>query len=492
MSGFLRTLCHAMKITTLVALPVLSFSSVSAEEKESPPPPSAPRPVQFPKPAEKTLPNGLRVVVVGREGMPLVSARLQVLNGCEIDPPDLAGLGKLTASLLTEGTESRTAPQIAEAVDALGASLSSDARWDLSFASVNGLSSKFEPALEILADVVRHPAFKQEEIDRIRKQTLDDLSIDLSEPRTIARYVASRVVFGTAAYGHVMQGTPESLPKIRREDLLAVHAKYYRPDNAVLIIGGNIGAEQAFAAAERFFGDWKKPSEPLPAREAQSLPKGGGRVIVIDKSDAGQAAVYIARPGLRRTDPDAYPGMVANAVLGGGYSSRLNLEVRVKRGLSYGANSVVELRRDVGPFVAVAQTKNESGAEVAGLMLGEIEKLAKEAVPADELTPRKASLTGNYARDLETIDGLVAEVGRLALYGLGFDEINKYVGSIEAVKAEEIQKLFAERLTAAGANVVVVGNAKQFLEGLKKKFKDVEVIPEAELDLDSSGLRKKT
>jgi zinc protease len=440
---------------------------------------------------EKVLPNGLRVVVVEREGVPLVSAQLLIASGGEIDPPDRAGLAALTAALLTEGTESRSAPQIAEAVDALGATLDSTARWDASLARVNVLSSKFEEALEILADVVRRPAFRDEEVERIRKQTLDELSIDLAEPSTIARYVAARVVFGPAAYGHSVQGTPGSLPKLRREDLVQTHKKYYRPDNAILVIGGRIGAEAAFRAAEHRFGGWEKPSEPLPAREAQGLPEARSRVVVIDKADAGQAAVHITRAGLSRTDPDRFRGLVANAVLGGGYSARLNQEVRIKRGLSYGAYSALDLRREVGPFLAVAQTKNESGAEVAGLILGELERLAQEPVAASELVPRKASLSGAYARRLETINGLVDEVGRLALYGLGFDEINSFVDKVEAVKAEEIQKLMSERLATAGAHVVVVGDAKQFLDALKSKFQDVEVIPEAELDLDSAGLRKK-
>lgn len=490
MRSTLRMLCRAMNIVTLAVLPLsTTLGASSAEERESPPAPAPPRAVNFPKPVEKTLSNGLRVVVIERE-LPLCSVQVLVKNGAEVDPPGKAGLAKLTAALLTEGTTTRSAPQIAEAVDALGATLGSDARWDASTVDLNVLAAKFDPAMEILADVVRHPAFQADEVERLRKQSLDELSIDLTEPRVVARYAYARVLYGEGPYGHSVAGTPASLQKIGRDDLVRLHAACYRPDNAVLVVGGGVRAEAVFQTAERLFGDWKKPSEPLPAVAAQSGEAAKRRIVVVDMAEAGQAAVYVARPGLRRTDPDRFGALVANAVLGGGYSSRLNQEVRIKRGLSYGANSVLDLRREAGPFLAVTQTKNESAAVVASLLLEQIGRLATEPVPETELVPRKATLSGNFARGLETLDGLVAEVSRLALYGLGFDEINAYIGNVGKVQAAEIQKLVASRLDAAGASIIVVGTADKFVGELRKQFPEAEVIPEAELDLDSATLRK--
>jgi zinc protease len=206
---------------------------------------------------------------------------------------------------------------------------------------------------------------------------------------------------------------------------------------------------------------------------------------------AGQAAVVLARPGLKRTDPEYFRGLVANSVLGGGYSARLNQEIRIKRGLSYGASSALDMRRGTGPFLAATQTKNESGATVASLLIDELGRLASEAVPDTELTPRKAALMGNFARNLETTDGLVAQVGSLALYGLSFDEINNYINNVQTISASDVQKFAGTRLDTRGANIIIVGNARMFIDELRKRFPNVEVIPEKELDLNSATLRKK-
>src|SRR5688572_10073761 len=172
-----------------------------------------------------------------------------------------------------------------------------------------------------------------------------------------------------------------------------------------------------------------------------------GRIVVIDKPDAGQAAVYLARTGINRKDTDYYRGIVSNSVLSG-YSGRLNQEIRIKRGLSYGAGSVLDTRRDIGPFVASAQTKNESGAVVADLLVGEIGRLAS-APPVDvELTPRKAVLIGNFSRNLETATGLVNQVASLALYGMGLDEINRYINNVQAITTADVQKFAGTRLDA--------------------------------------------
>src|SRR5215212_3265559 len=459
----------------------------------TPPPPASPRSGTFPKPVEETLPNGLRVIVIERRESPLVSAQLLIKNGGEVDPPELAGLADMTANLLTKGTQSRDATKIAEEIESLGGSLESGARWDSSFASVGVMSSKIPQAMEILADVVRRPTFKSEEVERLRQQYLDNVTLALGDPGSIARFVAARVVFGDSPYGHPVGGTTESLTRITAADIVKMHSRFYRPDNAILVIGGDIDAKDGVALATKYFGDWQKPTTPLPtssaAMESAAAAK-SGRVVVIDKPDAGQAAVYLARSGITRKDPDYFRGIVSNSVLSG-YSGRLNQEIRIKRGLSYGAGSTLDTRRDVGPFVASAQTKNESGAQVADLLLGEINRLSS-APPADvELTPRKAVLIGGFSRNLETASGLVGQVGSLALYGLGLEEINRYINNVQAIGTEDVQKFAGTRLDAKTSNIVIVGNAKAFLPELQKKYSNVEVIPVADLDLNTALLRKK-
>jgi zinc protease len=481
-----------LSTTALVALSLAALPATSPAQQETPPPPSAPRSVRFPKPVEKTLKNGLRVIVVEREGVPLVTAQLLVKAGGETDPPQLSGLAQMTATLLTKGTATRSATEIAQAIEALGGTLNSSARWDASSVSTNIMSSNLGQAMEILADVARHPAFKDEEIERLRKQTLDGLRVNLRDPGAIASLVAARVIFGDTPYGHPLGGTPETLPRIKREDIQRQHQSYYRPDNAVLVIGGTIKPAEAFNLAERVFGDWQKPAGPLPTSNTTASAmqvNQSSRVIVIDKPDAGQAAVVLARTGIKRADQDYFRGIVANSILSG-YSGRLNQEIRIKRGLSYGAGSSLDVRRDVGPFVASAQTKNESGAEVASLLMGELTRLGEGQVADVEMTPRKAVLIGSFARNLETSGGLVGQIASLALYGLSLDEINNYIRNVQAITSADVQQFAGGRLSSKGANLIIVGDASKFLDSLRKQFPNVEVIREADLDLNSATLHR--
>ncbi len=478
-----------MKTLVTAAAVFLMLQPAFAQVETTPPPPAAPRAVQIPKPVEKTLANGLRVVVIAKKGVPLVDVEVLIRNGGEADPGNLPGLADTTASLLSKGTKTRSAEQIARGVEALGATLETGAGWDRSTAEVSVMSSELSKAMVFLADVVRHPAFKQDEIDRLRQQNVDALSVAMRQPGRLANFVAAHVIFGATPYGHNLGGNPDSLARIKRDDIVAYHRDHYRPDNAILIIGGDITPAKAFEIAQEFFGAWKPSagSHLVPSEPAKEYP--ASHVVVVDMPSAGQAAVVLGRPGLRRSDSGYYLSLVTNSILGGGFSSRLNEEIRIKRGLSYGANSSFDLRRDVGPFIASAQTKNESAGEVAGLILDELNKLGTTAVPGDELGPRKAALIGGFGSQLETTRGIVGRIATLALYGLSLDEINRFIPGVQAVTAADVQAFSAAHL-AGEPSVVIVGDAKKFLPVLQQRFKNVEVIPIDELDVNAATLRK--
>ena len=460
-----------------------------AAQQTTPPPPAAPREVKLPQPVEKTLANGLRVIVVPKHDIPLVAARLMVKAGAAQDPAGRDGLASLTATVLTQGTRRNTAEQIARGVEALGATLTSEAAWDSTSIDLSVMSSNLAPAMSFVADVARNATFAKDEFERERAQAVDALQVELTEPRPVANMVMSRLIFADAPYGHNASGSVVSLGKLGRTDLVQFHAKHYRPDNAVLVLAGDVKAEDAFKIAETYFGTWKgtgkAPSRPAARTASASKP----RVVVIDMPESGQAAVIVGRAGIRRTDPQYMNAIVANSVLGAGYSSRLNQEIRIKRGLSYGAGSSFEPRVDVGPFTARTETKHESAAEVAGIMVGELSQLSAAAVPEAELTPRKAALIGGFAQSLETTSGIVTRVSSLALYGLPLSDINRYVSGVQAVTAADLQKFAASNLGGKDVHVVVAGNAAQFVEPLRKQFGEVEVIRAGELDLTSPTLR---
>ena len=480
------------KPSLLAVLLSCSHLLPAVSAKDMPPAPAPPRKIAFAKPSKETIENGLSVLIVERPGLPLVCARMLIKSGAEVDPSDLAGLANLTAALLTKGTESRTAPEIAQEIEALGASIESGAKWDSTFVMVNTLSTQLPKAMELLADLVRHPAFKEEEIEHLRKQTLDDLRVSLDEPGTVARFAAGKVIFGNQPYGHPATGTPESIGRMGRDAIVRLHRTYYRPSNAILVISGDITVQQAVELARKNFGDWADPSEPLPQRRDGETTAPDRRVVVIDSPAAGQAAVMLGKTGIERSAADYAAGEVANGILGGGYSSRLNGEIRVKRGLSYGAGSVLEARRLPGPFMASAQTKNLSAAEVASLMIQEMTKLSGAVVGDEELIPRKAALTAEFARKLETNEGFASTVGGFELHGLPVDSANTFVESVESVTSGDVLSFARKHLQPGQSSIVIVGRAKDFREPLLKAFKKVEFIRGDELDLNEASLKRKS
>jgi zinc protease len=462
--------------------------TAAAFAQVAPPPPAAPRETKVPQPVEKTLANGLRVIVVPKPGIPLVASRLVIKAGAAADPKGRDGLAQLTADVLTKGTTTRTAEQIAQGVEALGATMSANAGWDSSSIDVSVMSSNLEKAMEYVSDVARNATFKQKEIDRERARTLDSLQVTLEQPDEIASLVASRLVYGDAPYGHNLAGLPSTLEKIKREDLVKFHRTNYRPNSAVLVFAGDVKPESAFALAQKLFGSWPRGAAAASAAVSASETT-KPRIVVIDMPEAGNSAVVVAGRGIRRADADYAKAVVTNMVLGGGYSSRLNQEVRIKRGLSYGASSAFDMRQDVGPFIATAQTKHESAAQLADLMRVEIDRLASTDVPETELVPRKAAVIGSFAFSLETTSGIVNRIAALALYGQPLSDINQYVPRAQAVTAADVKSFATSHLASKNFNIVIAGNAKEFIEPLKKEFSDAEVISKADLDLTSATLR---
>lgn len=212
-------------------------------------------------------------------------------------------------------------------------------------------------------------------------------------------------------------------------------------------------------------------------------------MIVVDLPGAGQAAVAVARPAITRRDPDFHTAELANSVLGGGFSSRLNAEIRIKRGLSYGASSSLSARRTGGVVAAIVQTKNPSAPEVAGLIAAEMTRLGQAPVPAAELDARKAALIGDFGREIETTAGLAGTVGDYVVEGVPLSELQGYANTVQALPAPEVQATAARLLDPKAASVVVVGDAKQFVGELRKSYPNLELIPAAQLDLDKDALR---
>ena len=438
--------------------------------------------------ADFRLENGLRVLVVEKEGLPLVSARLNFDAGSGDEAAGKAGVAAMTAALLTQGTATRSAPQIATEIEQLGAGIGAGSGPDFTNIYANAPANVFPQTVALMADLVRNPAFAQEELDRQRDQTLDGLRVALATPGPVASQAAARVIYGDAAYGAPGSGTLTTIPAITREDVAAFHQRRYRPSEATLVFSGAITEADARTLAQAAFGDWSETG-PIDARAApigQPLPP---RIVVIDQPGAGQAAVTVALRGVSRTDADYFPLTLGNTLLGGSFTSRLNQEIRIKRGLSYGTRSGLGVRREDGLFTAGAQTRNDAAVEVADLILAEINRLSTTRPTESELTTRQAILTGAFGNQLETVDGLGGLVAGLALYDLPMSELAAYVGKVEAIDGAAVQDAFAEHLPVDRASVVIVGDAAQFIDALRAKHPNVEVIPITDLNLDAAALR---
>lgn len=478
-------------LTLALALCGAGATPAFAAAQDFPATPPAPGPaptLNVPTPSLQVLPNGLKIVSVRRAGLPLVTAQLLVRSGGEMDPADKAGLADITAGLLTKGAAGKSAPEIAAAAEALGGSLAASSGWDGGGVAITVTTPKLPQALALLSDVVRHPDFAADELARAQTQAADDLRLMLSRPTSLASIAAGRAVFGDGAYGHSRTGTPASLARIGRDDVLALHAALYRPDNAILVLAGDITPQQALQLAHTGFGDWQAPASPLPTAGAGSGDSALPKLLVIDQHGAGQAGVVAVHAAPRRDDAGYYIGTVANAVLGGSYSARLNEEIRIKRGLSYGANSSLGGRRDAGIWLASAQTKNPSAPQVVDLMLGEFARLGATPVPAGELTARKATLVGSYGRSLETTSGLASQVAGLATYGVDLAEVGRYIERVQAVTPAQIQAYAAQHLGTDGTRVVVVGDASLFGKELAKTHPQATTLQYDDLDLDSPTL----
>lgn len=476
-----------------LALAVLLVASHATSQektkmKQTPPPPKPAQEIHFPAFEEKTLGNGLRVVVIEQHENPSLSLQLLVSAGKVYGPPAKAGLADATAALLREGTQTRSSQQIAETIDAVGGTLDTAASLESGFVSVNVTSDQLDLGLDLLSDVVLRPSFPAEELERWRNQALSGLQIQQSDPSYVSTAAFQRLVLGDHPYGWPSSGTVESVRGLTRDDLVAFHRRQYVPNEAILAVVGDVKAADAFAKVERAFGAWARG-------EASSIPpvKVGPqrRIVVIDKPDAVQTEIRVGQPGLAYRDPDHFVADVYDSVVGTSPSSRLYDEVRRKRGLSYGAGSEFRMPTQPGWFLATTFTKTESTVEAVGVVLDTLLAMDDQPVPAEELAQRKTYITGAFPLEIETPGGIAAKVLEALKFGYGKEYLESYREHIDAVTAGQVQEFARKRIQPDSMLIVLVGNAKAFAADLEKRFGKFETIPLTGVDLLQPDLRAK-
>lgn len=445
-----------------------------------------PRDAVLPQPVERVLDNGLRVVAFTQRALPLVAAQLIVRCGGAAETEGEAGLSAMVSALLTAGTARASASEIATEADALGARLDAASGYDASLVSVSATTPAFPQAFALLSEIVRTPAFADAEIERVRAKSLSDLTLTYANPSALARLAAQRVAYGDAPYGHPLAGTPRTLAGLTRARVEWFHERFYRPDDAVLVIGGDLDVDEAFALAARVLGDWRAPAAPMPPRPAGTIPAPRARTVIIDKPDAGRTCLVAGRVAIERASPDFDVAVIASAVLNG-YSGRLNQEIRVKRGLSYGAGASIAARRMPGIFVASTLVDHARAAEAAEVTLTTIASLADAPATADDLATRKAVVLGGYHRGIETVEGIAAAIAELVLYETPLAELAAFPKRVQAVQPAEVAD-FARRVLIPDDFLVLCGDASRFGADIARARGAVETIPAAALDLSRPDL----
>ncbi|HYD25803.1 MAG TPA: pitrilysin family protein [Croceibacterium sp.] len=454
--------------------------------REAPPPPIAAPQVARAEIVESRLANGIRLVSAQTGEVPLATMTVVLPGGTATDPAGKVGLAELAALVADKGTPTRSAEQIAAALESLGATMGASASPDGVIFSLTAPAANLAAAGAVMADVIRHADYPEDELERERARTIDSLKVALKDPGALATMIAPRLFYGAAPYGSV--ATVASLPQIGRADLVAWREARWHPATAQIVVSGGIAPAEAARIAEALFGQWRSAA---PAPRPVEHPAGQApapRTIVIDMPEAGQAAVLAGVRVGPRASPDYYPLLLANSVLGVGSNGRLFEEVRTKRGLSYGAYSSFPSRADEAVLAATAQTKNESADEVAQVILDQFAALASQPAAADALHKRRLYLGGSVTRQLETGSGFNTLVAGLLLQGLEPGEAARYAERLAEVSPEAAAEVARRYVSPAQASLIVVGDAAQFLDDLRRIRPDVTVIPAAELDLSSGGL----
>ena len=452
-------------------------------DREAPPAPGGKAPVVLPRFADAPLANGVRVVAARTGEVPLATMTVLIGAGSATDPRAKAGRANLAAAIADQGTATRTADQIATSLEQLGATINSAVVADATFVSVTAPTANLGEAGAILGDIVRNASFPDADFTRERKRAEDALSISLKDPGELAGMLVAPVIYGDAPYGTISGGTPASLASLTRDDLLTFRQQYWRPELTKVVVSGGIDPTEARRIAETAFGDWRvEGAAPVaPANVAgNALP---GRTLVVDLPGSGQAAVYAVVRGLTRNDPTYYDALIANSILGGSSTGRLFQEIRVKRALSYGAYSQMAAQLGEGTLAASAQTKNESAAEVAKVFLDEFARISAEPLDATAVANRKTLLNGSFQRNLQTSAGFNNLLAGALARGVEPAEAIAYADRVNAATGPGATATMANLLKPERVSLIIVGDAKLFLDKLRALRPNVEVVPAASLDI---------
>lgn len=427
---------------------------------------------------EKTLSNGLRVLLVDDKSLPYISYGMILKTGAASDPAGQKGLSQFAAALLEKGAGSRTATQIADELGFLGSSFDVSVDEDFVYLSTSGLSSSRDKLLELFAQIVTSPTFAQAEVERMRKQILAHLVQRKDEPDTVADLAFKSFLFGDHPYGHSVAGRAADIKSVKRRDLIRHYLQHYRPNNAILSVTGQYGPD-IIAQLEQKFSDWN--ARDIPPAEVPPVPViTGVQIELIEKPELAQTQIMLGHAGVQRANPDFLKVRVANTILGTGFTSRLVNQIRDNLGLTYSISSDFDARRGAGPFVVSTFTRHDKVKETLSEILRLLTQFRDAGVTETELATAKGYLRGHFLRSIETAEKVAFSLLILRLYGIPDSYLTEYRANLERITLAEINGVIKNYVRPEAIKVVVHSTAAVLpqLQGLgeirQKSFKDVD------------------
>ena len=458
------------QILSAVAACAAAVCAVSAQQgpdRSRPPEVGPPPALRLPPIEKQVLSNGLPVWIMGVHRVPTVHLELIVRAGVAADPVGKFGLANLTGAMLDEGAGSRSSLEISDAIDFLGAELTTGGTADASFVDLHVPVARLADALAVMSDVVARPTFPDDELKRLRDERLASLLEAQDDPEQLVAFAFPRLVYGPQhRYGTDPVGTAAALNGITTADLKAFHAAQYRPSNAALFVAGDVTAAVVIPVLEKAFGSWKGATAPAKASVPDAPQLTGRRVYLIDKPGAAQSQIRIGWVGVPRSTADYFAIRVLNTILGGAFTSRLNNNLREVHGFAYGAGSNFDMRLGAGPFYAAAGVQTDKTAEALKEFFVELTRI-HDPIGADELQKAKNYLSLLMPRNFETTRSAANALAQTFVYNLPADYFQTYAEHVRAVTADDVRRVAEKYIQPDKFAVVIVGDRKAIEAGVK-------------------------
>jgi predicted Zn-dependent peptidase len=449
--------------------------AAQAVDLTKPPVLGAPKSLTLPAVVTKELPNGLKVMVVEQHELPLADFVLVVKSGAETDEPGKLGTATLATSLLKEGTTTRNSLQIADQEAFLGVDIFASSGWDATTIQLHTPTAQLDSALSLFADIALRPAFPANELDRLRTNRLTSLLQVMDRGPEIANRAYAAIVYGSAAYGHALTGDEASTKAIQQVDVRRFYDTYFRPNNATLLVVGDVKPDDVERRVRALFGSWQRGATPT-ANYGQPVPAKTTTIYLVDKPGAAQSSVRIGGVGVARNTPDYFPLSVMNTALGGSFTSRLNQNLRETKGYTYGASSGFAMRRSPGPFTASAEIVAAKTDSALIEFMKELRAI-RDTIPKDELEKTKRYLQLQLPGRFETTGDIAGQLSQLVTYDVPFSFYNGYAQGIGSVTQADVQRVARQYVDPEKLAIVVVGDRKSIEPTLRAtKIGDVVVV----------------